>query len=523
MTISIVCFIYVIMLNMIHVYYEFVPIYLYNFYPIIYLAVFLRVSFAVFTNIKLWISPYIQKLLVFRLKTICTIVLFIYVIHLIFINQRVSFQLQYEELGILLYSIVYLTLSFWFGDIILKSFYYRYALSEPNCRKITSLFWLSYWGLIVINLGGYQEFAQYFLLRIFVTFICLVIIKETNEYVNDTYHQFIVSSNLAARHFRSVLGIKPNKNLIELYLIRFVLFNFSILFSFWMGLSEIWGFYQYYLADFLTNIEHHGIVFFGNSIDPFSVMRAIATFCLIILTGRILAAAIVKKTLANEEQHTQATVTAAILYVTFAAAFILALTRLGVESSGIVVVAGALSFGVGFGLQHIASDFISGLIIMVVKPVKIGDYVIISNIDGHVKQIGIFSTRIVTSDKADIIFPNSALIGQAVTNLTYHSNTVSRIKIEVPLMRLDDLEPMKQLILDVANQHESIINNQDNYPKVAYRFNTLVLKCLIDNVERKNKVTSELYLAISKGCEERHLPLPQISSHIFTVKSQIKS
>ena len=119
-------------------------------------------------------------------------------------------------------------------------------------------------------------------------------------------------------------------------------------------------------------------------------------------------------------------------------AVVLALTSAGVGFSNIAFIAGALGVGIGFGLQSIVNNFVSGLILLAERPVKVGDWIVVGAGEGFVKQINVRSTEIETFDNCTIIVPNSSLVAEPVKNWTRH-DTVGKMTVPVSVAR--DSEP----------------------------------------------------------------------------------
>ena len=103
----------------------------------------------------------------------------------------------------------------------------------------------------------------------------------------------------------------------------------------------------------------------------------------------------------------------------------LAMAQLGVDLQKITLVAGALSIGIGFGLQSVVSNFVSGLILLAERPIRVGDIINVKGEEGRVRRIHVRATEIETVDRASVIIPNSELITRVVKNWT-HTNTLTR-------------------------------------------------------------------------------------------------
>ena len=126
-----------------------------------------------------------------------------------------------------------------------------------------------------------------------------------------------------------------------------------------------------------------------------------------------------------------------------------ALTAAGLEFSNLAIVAGALGVGIGFGLQSIVNNFVSGLILLAERPIRVGDWVSIPAGEGLVKKINVRATEIETFDGCSIIVPNSNLITEPVKNWT-HSDTMGRFTVNVSVAYDSDAEKVKELLLQLT-------------------------------------------------------------------------
>lgn len=130
-------------------------------------------------------------------------------------------------------------------------------------------------------------------------------------------------------------------------------------------------------------------------------------------------------------------------FVGFIFSGILAIAVMGGSLSSIAIIAGALSFGAGLGLQSIVSNLVAGLTILFERPIKVGDWVIIDGQEGIVKQINMRSTELETWSKSNIIIPNASILSKSVINMTY-TDRLGRIEIKVGVDYNSDIELVKK-------------------------------------------------------------------------------
>jgi small-conductance mechanosensitive channel len=191
----------------------------------------------------------------------------------------------------------------------------------------------------------------------------------------------------------------------------------------------------------------------------------------------------------------------------------------GINLTTFNVLAGAIGIGVGFGLQNVVSNFFAGIIIMLERPIKIGDRIEVDQVEGDVTEIGVRGTTVVTNDNIAIIVPNSRFITENVVNWKYHGNTV-RFRIPVSVAYGTDARKVEALLLDVARRETDVLDSPapvvrfldfgDNGLHFELRAWTLTL------VHRKGRLVSNLNFAIydafrAAGVE---FPFPQRDLHI---------
>src|SRR5882724_1371994 len=143
-------------------------------------------------------------------------------------------------------------------------------------------------------------------------------------------------------------------------------------------------------------------------------------------------------------------------YVGFIIAIVVALGEIGIDPQKIALVAGALSVGIGFGLQSIVSNFVSGLILLAERPIRVGDQVVVKGDEGFVRRISVRATEIETFDKASVIIPNSELITGVVKNWT-HANRLGRINIKVAVSYDCDPDTVLEILKRCVTEHPDVL------------------------------------------------------------------
>ena len=195
---------------------------------------------------------------------------------------------------------------------------------------------------------------------------------------------------------------------------------------------------------------------------------------------------------------------------------------LGFPWANLALVAGALSLGIGFGLQSIVNNFVSGLILLFERPIKVGDWIVTSAGEGIVKNISVRSTEIETFDWASVIVPNSELVTAPVTNWT-HKNRYTRLVIPVGVSYSADPEQVAEILLKCAKASPRVLS----YPRPVAFFKNygdssldFEVRIFINNVDDRIPVQNDLRNAIFKAfkAEGIEIPFPQRDVHVHTVQ-----
>lgn len=200
----------------------------------------------------------------------------------------------------------------------------------------------------------------------------------------------------------------------------------------------------------------------------------------------------------------------AVGYTGFILAALVAVSYGGLDITNFAIVAGALSVGIGFGLQSIINNFVSGLILLVERPIKVGDRVSVKDQEGFVRRISVRSTEIETGDKASLIVPNSDLITSAVTNWT-HRNALGTVSVKVRVGYQSDAERVRDILQKVGAecplllQHPAPSVGFDNFGPDGLEFS---LGAVIPDVTKSGAVQSDLRFRILKAFRDAGIEMP---------------
>lgn len=277
--------------------------------------------------------------------------------------------------------------------------------------------------------------------------------------------------------------------------------------------------------EFLTGMErvlNYPLLKLGDTQVTLSLLLAILLLLVLVVVGeRLIRHLVVLRLLRKTklEPSLQYAISRIVGYLVLALGIYIALQVVGLNLSSLAVIAGAVGVGIGFGLQNIINNFVSGLIILAERHIAIGDRIVVGGVDGKVDKISLRSTTVITSDNIAIIVPNADLISNAVTNWSYGDAKV-RFRIPVGIAYGSDIERFKSALLEVADAHPAVLKE----PKPAVLFagfgeSSLDFELAVwttEMIHNPRRFRSDLLYAMERKLRECQIeiPFPQRDLHL---------
>jgi potassium-dependent mechanosensitive channel len=374
--------------------------------------------------------------------------------------------------------------------------------------------------IVAAAIFGYAALAWFLAQQVVWVAVVAVTFFILTELVDAAYQTYFAPRSPAAARLARSAGLRPG-TMAQIGLLGSGLIKGFAVLTAALAIAAPWGISSASLLDQLRS------ALTGFEIGNLTIsVTAIASATILFFVGVLLTRAL-QGWLSNRylpatrlDPGLKSSVTIATGYVGFIAAFVIAFAYLGIDLSQLALVAGALSVGIGFGLQSVVNNFVSGLILLVERPIKTGDWIMVGGEEGIVKRIKVRATELETFDRASVVIPNSDLISGTVKNWVL-GDTMGRASVTVGVGYASDAEEVRELLLGCARQHPLVLDDPE--PRVVFMDfgdNALIfrLDAFLADISMSLSVRSDLRFALLKRLRESgiEIPFPQRDLHIRT-------
>lgn len=384
------------------------------------------------------------------------------------------------------------------------------ATSTRLLRAIRSLAWIIVAAIVACALTGYLPLARFLAQQLIVTGSILGLVYLLLLWV-DGFSQSVSDDGAVVGHWLKARGSLERVRREQLALPLSLLMKLIVLVCSVPFIMLQWG---YTWPDIQ---EWYRQLFFGFHIGNTQVtfgalMASVIVFAVGYAASRLfqgwLDAQILQK--GGISVAVRHSIRTGVGYAGICIAALASFSYAGFNLSSLAIVAGAFSIGIGFGLQNLVNNFVSGLILLVERPIRVGDLVVVGGEEGYVRKISVRSTEIETFDRANVLVPNSSFISDKVKNWTLR-NSVRSVAIAIGAAYSCNPRQVRDLLLRVARDNSDILRIPEpvvDLKEFGASSLNFVLYVSIDDIGKTVKVRTELSIAILEAFAEAGIEIP---------------
>jgi len=465
-------------------------------------------------------SPHIAEALAKRFKVLAILSLIGYLaFYTVFSQSIVESDLMLMRN---VYSLFFVVNLVWMLQVIIAS------PKLPKLRYLSVLVIIAVIASLVAEWMGYRNLAFSGRRIILLSFIVFVVFIGIAKAFRDLFNAIDDGTYPWCRRVHKTLGVESGEKVPGLIWIR-LLATIIIWGSFATLFINAWDYSGGVIVQVKSYIVH------GFDIGDFRIVPSRILWALLLFGTIVILSSWVRSQLENNwlkmttmGQGARDAMVTILGYIMFLIAILAGLSAAGFDFSNIAIIAGALSVGIGFGLQNIVNNFVSGLILLFERPIRKGDWIVVGGTEGVVKDIQIRSTRIQTFDRSDVIVPNSELISNQVTNWVLSSKS-GRAIIPVGVSYGTDTEKVRDILMAIAEDNDNVAKT-GFVPKPVVLFRefgdsslNFELRVFLHNVDSRLSIVSDINFAIDKAFREEgiEIPFPQRDLHVKSLPDNL--
>lgn len=309
---------------------------------------------------------------------------------------------------------------------------------------------------IAFALAGYATLASHLHSAISATCALIAVALLLHQLASDLLEAAAAPNTHSGAWVRRRLGLPSDAKMRGQYLLL-LLFDAALVTLLAIAIPITWNVDIDAILDGFGQLLR-GVKIGGVTISLGNVGMAILAFGVCMLLARLVRSIVRDRVLPTVDTPLplRQSIDAGLNYVGVILAILIAIGALGVDFTNLAIVLGALSVGIGLGLQNIANNVMSGVILLIERPIKAGDWIVVSGHEGFVRRINIRATEIETFQRTHVIVPNSVFLQNPVVNRTY-SDTSSRIEIKLTVPVGTDVAVMEGMLREAALGHARVL------------------------------------------------------------------
>jgi small-conductance mechanosensitive channel len=382
-----------------------------------------------------------------------------------------------------------------------------YSRHRPRWLKLP--LWLVALGIVGAALAGYAALARFAAQQLLVTGIVALLAWLGYLAIRAFTRESPQQSRTLGDLMQHQLGLdQPRRE--QLARLAEIVLTLALVLCALPFLMLQWGFAPADIRDWFTSILF-GIEIGHVRISLVRILGGILLFLVLLFATRLIQRWMRERAVASRIEPSIAnSIETVVGYAGITLGALLAVSYAGFDVTNLAIVAGALSVGIGFGLQSIVNNFVSGLILLVERPIKVGDRVVVGDQQGYVRRISVRATEVETFDRASVIVPNSELITGRVVNWS-HRDWRGAVNVKIGVAYDADPDEVIAILKKCAEEHPKVLPNPP--PGVAldeFGDNALVftLRVSLADIDEGGGVQSDLRLAVLKALRAAGIEIP---------------